>query len=155
MHITFIKIKNFRGLDLCIDNLQTKFLIVGRNDTGKSNLCFAIRKVLDPAIRRIPFNENDSTNHNKENIEIDQAYLYELEDRTLIDHQLKKGYLIDMLYNSLETLTDKQKRRLISYYFNNESIEEIALKEQVSESAIRKSIHQSLIQLKRKLNKYK
>ena len=38
---------------------------------------------------------------NKENIEIDQAYLYELEDRTLIDHQLKKGYLIDMLYNSL------------------------------------------------------
>lgn len=46
---------------------------------------------------------------NKENIEIDQAYLYELEDRTLIDHQLKKGYLIDMLYNSLETLTDKQK----------------------------------------------
>lgn len=27
---------------------------------------------------------------NKENIEIDQAYLYELEDRTLIDHQLKK-----------------------------------------------------------------
>lgn len=48
---------------------------------------------------------------NKENIEIDQAYLYELEDRTLIDHQLKKGYLIDMLYNSLETLTDKQKRR--------------------------------------------
>ena len=50
---------------------------------------------------------------NKENIEIDQAYLYELEDRTLIDHQLKKGYLIDMLYNSLETLTDKQKRFLI------------------------------------------
>ena len=65
---------------------------------------------------------------NKENIEIDQAYLYELEDRTLIDHQLKKGYLIDMLYNSLETFTYKQKRRLISYYFNNESIEEISLK---------------------------
>ena len=44
---------------------------------------------------------------------------------------------------------------MISYYLNNESIEEIALKEKVSESAIRKSIRQSLIQLKRKLNKYK
>lgn len=92
---------------------------------------------------------------NKETIEIKQDYLYELEDKTTIHDQLKKDYLIENLYSSIETLTAKQKRRVISYYFNNESIEEIAVKEQVSESAIRKSIHQSLIQLKRKLNKYK
>lgn len=92
---------------------------------------------------------------NKETIEIKQDYLYELEDKTTIDNQLKKEHLKKNLYKSLETLTTKQKRRVISYYFNNESIEEIALKEQVSESAIRKSIHQSLVQLKRKLNKYK
>lgn len=92
---------------------------------------------------------------NKETIEIKQDYLYELEDKTTIDNQLKKEHLKKNLYKSLETLTTKQKRRVISYYFNNESIEEIALKEKVSESAIRKSIHQSLIQLKRKLNKYK
>ena len=92
---------------------------------------------------------------NKETIEVKQDYLYELEDKTTIDNQLKKEDLIVNLYNSLEKLTPKQKRRVISYYFDNESIEEIAMKEQVSESAIRKSIHQSLIQLKRKLNKYK
>lgn len=92
---------------------------------------------------------------NKETIEIKQDYLYELEDKTTIDNQLKKEHLKENLYKPLETLTTKQKRRVISYYFNNESIEEIALKEQVSESAIRKSIHQSLVQLKRKLNKYK
>ena len=92
---------------------------------------------------------------NKETIEIKQDYLYELEDRTTINDQLKKDYLIENLYKSLEALTPKQKRRVISYYLNNESIEEIALKEKVSESDIRKSIHQSLIQLKRKLNKYK
>ena len=92
---------------------------------------------------------------NKETIEVKQDYLYELEDKTTIDNQLKKEHLKKNLYKSLETLTTKQKRRVISYYFNNESIEKIALKEQVSESAIRKSIHQSLIQLKRKLNKYK
>ena len=69
--------------------------------------------------------------------------------------KIKKDYLIENLYSSIETLTTKQKRRVISYYFNDESIEEIAMKEHVSESAIRKSIHQSLIQLKRKLNKYK
>lgn len=92
---------------------------------------------------------------NKETIEIKQDYLYELEDKTTIYDQLKKDYLVENLYKSLEVLTPKQKRRVISYYFNNDSIEEIAVKEQVSESAIRKSIHQSLIHLKRKLNKYK
>ena len=92
---------------------------------------------------------------NKKTIEIKQNYLYTLEDKTTINDQLKKEYLIENLYRSLEVLTPKQKRRVISYYLNNESIEEIALKEKVSESAIRKYIHQSLIQLKRKLNKYK
>lgn len=92
---------------------------------------------------------------NKETIEVKQDYLYELEDKTTVYDQLRNEYLIENLYRSLEALTTKQKRRVISYYFNNESIEEIALKEKVSESAIRKSIHQSLIQLKRKLNKYK
>ena len=66
---------------------------------------------------------------NKETIEIKQDYLYELEDKTTIDNQLKKEHLKKNLYKSLETLTTKQKRRVISYYFNNESIEEIALKE--------------------------
>lgn len=92
---------------------------------------------------------------NKETIEVKQDYLYELEDKITLYDQLKNECLIENLYSSLETLPTKQKRRVISYYFNNESIEKIALKEQVSESAIRKSIHQSLIQLKRKLNKYK
>ncbi|MEQ2767811.1 ATP-dependent nuclease [Faecalibacillus intestinalis] len=104
MHITFIKIKNFRGLDLCIDNLQTKFLIMGRNDTGKSNLCFAIRKVLDPAIRRIPFNENDSTNHNKENIEIEIKMIMNnitISQRSLIGKWLEPENDNEVLYVKL------------------------------------------------------
>ncbi len=104
MHITFIKIKNFRGLDLCIDNLQTKFLIMGRNDTGKSNLCFAIRKVLDSAIRRIPFNENDSTNHNKENIEIEIKMIMNnitISQRSLIGKWLEPENDNEVLYVKL------------------------------------------------------
>jgi putative ATP-dependent endonuclease of OLD family len=104
LHITFIKIKNFRGLDLCIDNLQTKFLIMGRNDTGKSNLCFAIRKVLDSAIRRIPFNENDSTNHNKENIEIEIKMIMNnitISQRSLIGKWLEPENDNEVLYVKL------------------------------------------------------
>ena len=71
---------------------------------------------------------------NKETIEVKQDYLYELEDKTTVYDQLKNEYLKENLYRSLEALTTKQKRRVISYYLNNESIEEIALKEKVSES---------------------
>ncbi len=66
----YIKIENFRGLSIELEKLDNNFLIMGRNDTGKSNLCYAIRKVLDPLIRRIPLIESDSTNHNKEKISI-------------------------------------------------------------------------------------
>lgn len=68
MYITKIKIENFRGLNLVIENVEKDTLIIGKNDSGKSNLCFAIRKVLDYKIRRIPLNESDSTNNNKEPI---------------------------------------------------------------------------------------
>ncbi|MFR4947841.1 ATP-dependent nuclease [Thomasclavelia spiroformis] len=70
MKIEYIKITNFRGLNIELTNLENSFLIMGRNDTGKSNLCYAIRKVLDPLIRRTPLIESDSTNHNKEDIMI-------------------------------------------------------------------------------------
>ena len=53
MFIQEVTIKNFRGLDIDIKNLKEDFLIIGKNDSGKSNFCYAIRKVLDYSIRRI------------------------------------------------------------------------------------------------------
>ncbi len=70
MHIKYIKIKNFRGIDIELDNLKSDFLIIGKNDSGKSNLCHAINKVLNYSVRKIPLEDSDSTNYNKENIEI-------------------------------------------------------------------------------------
>lgn len=70
MFISEISMVNFRGLTLTLNNLKSEFLIIGKNDSGKSNICYAIRKVLDINTRRIPFNSNDSTNCNKKDIEI-------------------------------------------------------------------------------------
>lgn len=64
MYIKEIKIKNFRGLDIEIDNIKSKLLIMGRNDTGKSNICYALKKLFDVNTRRIPFTDSDSTNNN-------------------------------------------------------------------------------------------
>lgn len=52
MYIEAISIKNFRGLDLDITDLKEESLIIGKNDSGKSNFCYAIRKIFDYNTRR-------------------------------------------------------------------------------------------------------
>lgn len=52
MHISFLEIKNFRGIDIKIENINNIVTIIGQNDSGKSNICAAILKVLDYNKRR-------------------------------------------------------------------------------------------------------
>jgi putative ATP-dependent endonuclease of OLD family len=70
MRIKKVKIENFRGLDIEVDDLKKRFLIIGKNDSGKSNFCYAIRKVLDYNVRKLPFIESDSSDSNLEDISI-------------------------------------------------------------------------------------
>ena len=71
MLISSLKIKNYRGLDINIDTIEKVSIIIGQNDSGKTNICSAILKVLDYNKRRIPFILTDSTNSNKEDIIIE------------------------------------------------------------------------------------
>lgn len=71
MQISSLKIRNYRGLSIDIDNINEIAIVIGQNDTGKTNICSAILKVLDYNRRRIPFTITDSTNSNKEDIEIE------------------------------------------------------------------------------------
>ena len=68
MHISSIIIRNFRGLNIEIESINDVVTIIGQNDSGKSNICSAILKVLDYSKRRIAFTENDSTMCNREEI---------------------------------------------------------------------------------------
>ena len=93
MFIQEVTIKNFRGLDIDIKNLKEDFLIIGKNDSGKSNFCYAIRKVLDYSIRRIPLTINESTNCNKEDITINMKIKLEnisLENKNHLSHHIEK-----------------------------------------------------------------
>lgn len=71
MLISSLKIKNYRGLDINIDTIEKVSIIIGQNDSGKTNICSAILKVLDYNKRCIPFVLTDSTNSNKEDIVIE------------------------------------------------------------------------------------
>lgn len=70
MFIKEVGIVNFRGLTINITDLKKRFLIIGKNDSGKTNFCNAIRKVLDNSFRRQPMVESDSTDSNKNDISI-------------------------------------------------------------------------------------
>ena len=91
--------------------------------------------------------------------EIIKDNIYLLEEIELIDYNDALKYLIHQelityLYSSITSLTMIQQRRLYDYYFHNMKKVDIAKKEGVSESAIRKSIDQSLFQLRRKIKRY-
>lgn len=70
MQIEMLYIKNYRGLDIKIEGIQEVSIVIGQNDSGKTNICSAILKVLDFNKRKTPFLLTDSTNSNGENIEI-------------------------------------------------------------------------------------
>lgn len=84
MHISMIEIRNFRGIDITLEKINNVVTVIGQNDSGKSNICAAILKVLDYNKRRIPLFESDSTNSNKKNIFIK----IKLEIDDLTDEQL-------------------------------------------------------------------
>lgn len=71
MLICGLKVKNYRGLNIEIDTVEKVSILIGQNDSGKTNICSAILKVLDYNKRRIPLVAADSTNSNKDNIEIE------------------------------------------------------------------------------------
>lgn len=71
MLICGLKVKNYRGLNIEIDTIEKVSILIGQNDSGKTNVCSAILKVLDYNKRRIPLVASDSTNSNKDNIEIE------------------------------------------------------------------------------------
>lgn len=114
MQISNLKIKNFRGLDIAIDTIEKVSIIIGQNDSGKTNICAAIMKVLDYNKRRIPFTITDSTNSNKEDIEIEIT----LTADNLTNEQLA------LIGNYIHIDDDKKyiKVKLISK-FNEETLE--------------------------------
>lgn len=71
MLICGLKVNNYKGLNIDIDTVEKVSILIGQNDSGKTNICSAILKVLDYNKRRIPLVAADSTNSNKDNIEIE------------------------------------------------------------------------------------
>ena len=114
MQISNLRIKNFRGLDIAIDTIEKVSIIIGQNDSGKTNICAAILKVLDYNKRRIPFTMTDSTNSNKDDIEIEIT----LTADNLTNEQLA------LIGNYIHVNDDKKyiKVKLISK-FNEETLE--------------------------------
>ena len=114
MLISSLKIKNYRGLDINIDTIEKVSIIIGQNDSGKTNICSAVMKVLDYNKRRIPFVLTDSTNSNKEDIEIEITLTAE----DLTNEQLA------LIGNYIHVDNDKKyiNVKLISK-FNNDTLE--------------------------------
>jgi len=66
-------------------------------------------------------------------------------DKSLhIDELIEKNILIEELKNAINQLSEIQKRRIMKYYFENFTIEQIAKSESTTHQAISKSLKKSL-----------
>lgn len=110
MHISALEIRNFRGIDINIDKIEDVVTIIGQNDSGKSNMCAAILKVLDYTKRRVALTETDSTLCNKQEIfikiklEVDDLSLEQLAQLHEVIHEKDdKKYIFMQLTSTFNT----------------------------------------------------
>lgn len=78
----------------------------------------------------------------------------QLIDNSSLKHNIKKREMISYMEQCLLHLTQKQKKRVYKYYYQGKTKLSIAKEENVSEGAIRKSLNQSIYQLRRMMYLY-
>ena len=54
MHLSRIRISNFRNFFELDVELRGNVVVVGENRVGKSNLLYALRLIFDPSLRQFP-----------------------------------------------------------------------------------------------------
>lgn len=96
---------------------------------------------------------NEYDNH----IEHSELCEFTLERRRLHKSESLEDLIIkkianEVLYDSINKLNEKDRMRIIMYYFNDMTLQEIAKLENISHQAVSKSIKKSLIELKRIIN---
>ncbi len=115
-----------------------------RDDFTSEEEFFRFKKISDENYR---IEENNEQKHKRRTVALDDiselATASPSVEETLAEKQeeLRKAELVKLLKSSINNyLTDVQKRRLMMYYINKLSEEEIAVKEKVSHQAVSKSL---------------
>lgn len=78
----------------------------------------------------------------------------QLLDSSSLKQNVRKKEMISYMEQCLLHLTLKQKKRVYKYYYQGKTKVAIAKEENVSEGAIRKSLNQSINQIRRMMYKY-
>ena len=104
MHITGIKIRNFRNIgeaELCFDkNLN---IIVGRNAQGKTNLCEAISVCLGQSFRKARFSQFVPAGNPKSEVGVKLFFRDDISDReNIIDYTVGKSGVLSVKYNGIK-----------------------------------------------------
>lgn len=87
------------------------------------------------------------------------CFFVEVDVNSIIDissteDEIKKRKMIAYMIECIDDLTEIQQQRLTKHYLLGQTKISIAREENVSISAVKKSIDQSLFQLRRKMNRY-
>lgn len=95
---------------------------------------------------------NEYDNH-IEHCELFENVLYEksIKKEKLIDEIVEKNIQYERMYSCIRELPIIQKRRLIKYYFENKTFEEIAKEEHCSKRAVKFSVDIAIVKISKKM----
>lgn len=110
------------------------------------------------------FNVFDESEKQENNMRVRNSryiHKYELSEESLnnkvsnnqvsIEDKLINDLVIDKLHDAINDLSDIQKRRIIKYFFDNKTLEEIASEEKCTKMAVKFTIDKSLEKISKKI----
>lgn len=123
-------------------------------DSNKNIITLPISEKLYQTFNQFELNDlkemNEYDRHIEHKKQTDEfIYMRSYHKPLNIEQQVEKKILYEKLYHSIKTLPSIQKRRLIKYYFENKTLNQIAESENCSFRAVKYSIDIAL----KKLNK--
>lgn len=141
---------------LIYNEIKNTYSVMFKDGENNTHLV-EIKKEIFDAMDRFELDDLSEMNEYDNHIEHSELCEFTLERRRLHKSESLEDLIIkkianEVLYDSINKLNKKDRMRVIMYYFNDMTLQEIAKLENISHQAVSKSIKKSLIELKRIIN---
>lgn len=142
---------------LLYDEKNNTYFVMFKDGERKTQL-IQIDKTIYEAMNRFELDDISIMNEYDNHIEHSEVFETTLSKRILykpleVDEIVENDFASRELKKAISQLSDTQKRRIILYYFENKTVEEIAVMEKTTHQAISKTIRKGIKDLRKILKK--
>lgn len=144
--------RKFKDNPYRLDSIEKKeiYIINFKDSKGQQHSIQVDKKVFDVFDEAERYENARFYEYAKYNCHTD-IKINNIKDKKLLEEEIINKFTILELKNAINVLPETQKRRLIKYFFDNKTYEQIAEEEQCTKMAIKFSIDIALEKISKKL----